>query len=1034
MEIDDGVWIRFRANVDDIQQKMASLPGVIQGAANQLSSAFNLEKLSIGAIALGSSLTQALSVPIANIKEQSLTAFAGFEASMARVQAMTGETKNSLQGLNAQALELGSTTQFSATKIATAMGDLASAGLNTKEILAAIPGVLDFAAAGQMKLADAAKVSTQVMHEFGMAAGDMGKIADVIAYAASKSSAEVSDMGVAFQYFGPIAKIAGISMQQTAAAFEILADAGVRGSKAGTAMRQMIANLENPSNKAAEAMQRLGISVKDAEGHLLPLDQLLERLRPLTEHTAEGFQIFGKRFSEVVSLLEKGPEKFREMTAAVEEANGASGKMAATLMQGYQGELKRFNDELDSMKVKIGNALAPAAEAMLKNFGEPVVKMVGNLADGFTKLPLPIQQVGLAFTTMAQYAGPAIVMLGQLGLAWPLITQGASLAASTLAGLVPSIATLGSVAAGAAAAFAGWKLGEWLYTNIGFVKAFGDALGGLILKIPGVEYAINRLNGVTAAQSSFASSVAMLEAKLKAQGVVIDRAGLSMEEYAAKLRRAAIEHAPVVTGTERVTAALKSQPPAIEETARAYQKQAASAQASMQASMAAAQKQIADAQAHAAAIQLAQQRGEALKRTLESISVAHLKADTEAWAASIRGLDADFERLNAVIMASGDHTAEFGDAAALVAATLDQASESATQIPPPITAAATETQRFAKETSGLSRMWDDAIRGLARGIGDVIVNGKSAGDVFLQLGKNMLSAFADQTLHAGIKALIGNLFSIQGEATKATASVKGLGDVMSKVFGSGGSGSGAGGGGGAAGGGSGLAGVVGAIGSMGTMISSIIGNFQNARMETTLNAIEESTRYAKSYLRDNIIPLAQQYWPRLDNTVQLIRLEGIEETLKRIADNGIGQGGFFTDMLRALQQLPPEIGQGLGEGLNALAQGLGQGLQQAFAPMVQGINDLRNIVDMKLTQQTVFLQAIALATTTLYNVMAKPGWVATGQSGSSGNQLPTSFSTGSGSPGSQTQYNVIVNSNGSNPYTFGQNVVQGINSQLAVRI
>lgn len=1029
MDIDDGVWIKFRGDVSDIQQKMAALPSVIQGAASQLSNAFNLEKLSIGAISLGSSLTQAISVPIANIKDQSLTAFAGFEASMARVQAMSGETKAALQGLNDQALQLGSTTQFSATKIATAMGDLASAGLNTKEILAAIPGVLDFAAAGQMKLADAAKVATQVMHEFGMSAGDMGKIADTIAYAASKSSAEVSDMGVAFQYFGPIAKIAGISMQETAAAFEILADAGVRGSKAGTAMRQMIANLENPSKKAAEAMKELGINVHDAQGKLLPLDELLGRLRPLIDNTGAGFQIFGKRFSEVVSLLEAGPEKFRDLTRSVEDANGAAGKMANTLMQGYQGELKRFNDELDSMKVKIGNALAPAAEAMLKNFGEPVVKMVGNLADGFTKLPMPIQQAGLAFTTMAQYAGPAIVMLGQLGLAWPLITQGASLAASTLGALVPSIAALGSAAAVAAVAFAGWKLGEWLYVNVPLVRQFGDALAGLVLKIPGVTAAINSLAGVGAAQKSFADSVTMLEAKLRAQGVVIDKAGLSMEEYSKKLRQAAIEHAPVVAATEQVTGAMKAQPPAIDETARAYQRQQAAAQASMQASMAAAQKQIADAQAHAAALFAAQQKGEALKRTLESIDLSRLRAETEAWRASLSGMDGDFERLNQSIMASGEHTADFTHALdGITEMSLPEFKELNTQVTELGQKNIPET---TKAVSGMSRMWDDAIRGLARGISDIILNGKNAGEVFAQLGRNILAAFVDQTIHAGIKSLISGLFGVEGAVGSLSKAFGGLGGTISSIFGGGG------GGGGVSGAMSGLAGgvtgIIGAIGSMGSMISGIIGNFQNARMETTLNAIEESTRYVKSYLRDNIIPMAQQYWPRLDNTVQLIRLEGIENTLNKIAESGVGQGNFMVDMVRALQSLPPELGQGLGQGLTAMSQSIGQALSQTFTPMVNAIYDLRAVFEAKLNQLIVFAQATALATTTLYNVMAKPGWVMTGGSGSGGNQLPTSFNTG-GSSGGQNVFNINVGGQTTDAYRMGQQIVQGMNSQLGVRV
>lgn len=630
-ELGDGIWVRFKGDVSDLMSKVNALPQQIAGPLSQISdnvskiaSGFNLTALSAGAISLGASLTENLSLPIQRIKDESLNAFAGFEASMNRVQAMSGETKASLEGLKQQAMDLGSTTQFSSSKIAEAMGDLASAGLNVKEIYQAMPGVLDFAAAGQMKLADASKVATQIMHEFGMGASDMGKIADTIAYAASRSSAEVSDMGVAFQYFGPIARVANISLQQTAAAFEILADAGVKGSKAGTAMREMVSRLENPSTKAAEAMERLGISVKDAQGSLLPLDQLIGNLAPLLTNTGDGFQIFGRRFSEVLALLQAGPDKFRAMTAAAEQADNASRKMASTLMQGYTGELKKFNDELDTMKVRIGEAFAPAATAALKNIGEPLVKMVSDLAGEFGKLPIPVQQAGLALAGIAQGAGPAIAMLGQLGLALPLLQQGwaalagaaGSLASALTANLVPALTLLGNAAVIAAAAFAAWKLGQWLYENVGWIKTFGDALSGLIEKIPLLngftawatgQTAANRQ--VEAANQSLAASVDMLEKKLAAKGVTVDRAGLSLEQYSAKLRQAAVEYRPVNEETTKAEAGTR-------KVAGAYDETAAKATAAAKAVADHARAASAAAMEQANALARAQQAAAALQQTI----------------------------------------------------------------------------------------------------------------------------------------------------------------------------------------------------------------------------------------------------------------------------------------------------------------------------------------------------------------------------------------------------------------------------------
>jgi hypothetical protein len=233
---------------------------------------------------------------------------------------------------------------------------------------------------------------------------------------------------------------------------------------------------------------------------------------------------------------------------------------------------------------------------------------------------------------------------------------------------------------------------------------------------------------------------------------------------------------------------------------------------------------------------------------------------------------------------------------------------------------------------------------------------------------------------------------------------------------------------------SGITGVLGAIGSIGGMISGIVGNFQNARQETTLNAIEESTRYMKSYLRDNLVPDAQRWWPYLNNTVQLMRLEGIENAIVKLADSGMG-GGAFVEMVRALQQLPPEIGDGIGSGLASIAQAMNVQAAQAFAPMANALMDIRNILEARLTQLITFVQSIAQATSNTYQVLAKPGWIAAGDNmrSSGGSTIPT-FTSGGGNNGGSTTFNVVVNSNGTNPYTFGQSVVQGINSQLGVRV
>lgn len=1173
MEIDDGVWIRFKADTSQLLGEISKISPMLRDMGENLKEA-------------GTKLSAAITVPMTAIAGLGLTAFAGFEQSMNRVQAMTGAARENLKGLSDQALELGSATQFSSSKIATAMGDLASAGLTVEQIYQGIPGVLDFAAAGQIHLADAAKTATNIMHEFGMQASDMGKIADTLAFAASKSSGEVKDFGVAFQYFGPIAKVANISLAETAAAFELLANAGVRGSKAGTAMRQMISALENPSKQAADAMERLGIEVTNADGKLLPLSELIRNLRPLLEDTGAGFQIFGRRFSDVLSIIQAGPTKFEELASAAEHAEGAAGKMASTLMQGFSGEWKRFIDELDTMRVKIGAALAPVAEQVLRNFGEPIIRVIGTLADLFAKLPMPIQQFSLAITGLVAVAGPTLYVLGtlteaaaRLGTAWPLILKGAgeipavmsglrgaftgaaeavavfvgSLNASSLGsglvnsfrqlqtagelmivglkdtfaslpalvmaqmaflrlrvveglgetklaisgwatglpamiesafasmmsvittafssvvafiqniswtGLVAGLSSAGEAvvgfgvvlagvavpAAAAIAAIAGiGAVGYVIYKDWAYVKPVLAAIWSDLQKAATVTFAatatfINDIFGtklttsIAAAWKQFlgvlrdelaqdaqhlqllaqalhmtdtANALGKLQAQWQGMGAAMDRVASQAQNM---MRAQADAAGGLVRSTSAATTSIKQQGDAATTLTNAITRATA-------ASAAAAQ----EAQAHAAALLAAQQRGEALKRTLDNIDVSRLRAETEAWRASLDGLDVQFHALDESIRASGEHTADFSHA-------LDGITEVSVpgfkELDSTVEQLGTVTiPKTTQSVSGLSRMWDDAIRGLERGISDIIINGKSASDVFLKLGRDILAAFIDQTVHAGIKALIGGLFDVEGSVGKLSKAFSGLGDTMSKVLG---------GGGGAAGSAAGsiaggITGIVGAIGSIGGMISGIIGNFQNARMETTLNAIEESTRYMKSYLRDNIIPDEQRYWPRLDNLAQLLRLEGIENAIVKLSESGLGQSNFMVEMIQALQQLPPEVGQGIGQGMTAIAQAMTSQATQAFQPMINALDDIRNGIDAFRQQAIAFLQPMAQAMIATYSVLAKPGWVGTSQ------QQITGGPSGGPNSGSNT-FNVIVNSNGNNPYTYGQNVIQGINSQLAVRI
>jgi TP901 family phage tail tape measure protein len=1065
----------------------------VSGIGDQIAGAFNLQKLAFGAVELGAALTTNISIPLTRIRDESLTAFSGFEASMNRVQAMSGSSKEGLKQLEAQALALGSTTQFSAAKIATAMGDLASAGLSVTDIYKAVPDVLNFAAAGQMKLADAAKVATQIMHQYGMEAGDMGKIADVVAHAAAKSSAEVSDMGVAFTYFGTIAKQANISLAETAAAFEILADAGTRGSKAGTAMTAMIARLENPSKQARAALEELGISINDLDGKLLPLDQLIENLQPLLEHTGDGFKIFGKRFTEVVALIDGGAEKFRELTKAAEETSGAAGEMAKTLMQGYTGELKKFTDELDSMKVKIGESLAPAATAMLKNFGEPIVKMVGDVADGFRGLPLPVQEAGLAFIGIAQWAGPAITILGQLALAWPLISAGAATVAGAFAGLAP-------VALAAAAAFGAFKLGEWVLE----AKPVQDAIGYIVEKLKDLNGWLEKSFGsggpggdirMALQAKSWAQLESQVESLTKAEQDMIAAQDSAWDPLAGKIQKAGAalvgfnlatgEYIPHMAAARNAT---EAQVPALAAAAAAYERQQKAAVASAQASQQAGVAQAAAIAAAAAAAAALSQAIAGADREVQSVlskvpqiasemfatlgkvpaaistgfsgvdaviakavaqiktiegevsklrdqfksdmpvaisgmiaellgaekSIERLVARTQAWAAAVNGLDADFAAVDAAIMASGDHTVDLSAAAEVVATTLAEAAANAEDLAPPITKAAgacgvlgTNVGSTTKQMGEFGRLADGAIRDVSKGLADLILNGGKAGDVFFSLGKKLVAAFLDKAITTGIKAIIGELDGATESAGKFVKAVTGIG------------GGGTGAGGAASGIAGGIGGAVNVISGVVGAISGVIGNFQMHNIASDTGKIEVNTRSCLNQLI-SLQNSANKWWPYAENTVQLIRLEGIERGINALVEGGGGGGKMAESLGRVLVPPLAQIGADVLQLGQALAVALNGFMLDFTSPIYNSLQTLIMEVGAFRLQAVTFLQAIASATIASASALNKPG------SGTNYNVQAPNASNRSGNT-----FNVIVQGNSSNAYQQGQMAIQGINSQLS---
>lgn len=361
----------------------------------------------------GSTLTKAVTLPIVGIGAASLAASTDFEAQMSKVKAISGAVGDEFQGLRDQAIKLGADTNFSASEAANGMENLASAGFKTSEIMAAMPGMLDLAAAGDVKIADAADIASSSLRGFGMEAQDVTHVSDVLAKLAGDTNAGIMDTGEAMKYVAPVAHSLGVSFEDTSAAIGLLSNAGIKGSQAGTTLRASMVNLAKPTKEAKKVMAELGMEFFDSEGKMKPFTEVVQILKDKTadltqEQKASAFAVlFGKEaMSGMLAIADAGPEKFNELTTTLKSCDGASKEMAATMQDNLKGSIEAMKGSIETAAIKIGDVLAP----MIKEAS----KWLADLVNWFSALPKETQETIVKFALVAAAVGPLLIILAKL--------------------------------------------------------------------------------------------------------------------------------------------------------------------------------------------------------------------------------------------------------------------------------------------------------------------------------------------------------------------------------------------------------------------------------------------------------------------------------------------------------------------------------------------------------------------------------------------------------------------------------------------
>lgn len=283
-----------------------------------------------------------------------------FEAQMSRVKAISGATGEEFAKLKEQAKQLGADTAFSATEAAEGMENLASAGFSTSEIIAAMPGMLDLAASSGEDLASSADIAASTLRGFGLEASSAGHVADVLAKNAAATNAAVADTGEAMKYVAPVAKSMGIEFEETAAAIGIMADAGIKGSQAGTTLRGALSRIAKPTKAMQETMDSLGLSFYDSNGKMKSLADITEMLETkmsgLTDEQKNQalITLFGQEsLSGMMALMDRGSGEVRKLTDEYKNCDGSAKDMAKTMQDNLSGAVEEFGGSVESLGIEI---------------------------------------------------------------------------------------------------------------------------------------------------------------------------------------------------------------------------------------------------------------------------------------------------------------------------------------------------------------------------------------------------------------------------------------------------------------------------------------------------------------------------------------------------------------------------------------------------------------------------------------------------------------------------------------------------------
>ncbi len=405
---------------------------------------------------------------------------ADFDAAMSKVAAVSGATGDDLESLRAKAREMGSQTKFSASEAAEAMNYMAMAGWKTEDMLSGIEGVMNLAAASGEDLATTSDIVTDALTAFGLTAADSAHFADVLAAASSNANTNVSMLGETFKYAAPVAGSLGFSVEDTAEAIGLMANAGIKSTQAGTSLRSIMTALAGEVKFCGEALGEVEIQTTNADGSMRELSDILADCRVAFSGLSESEQasaaqaLVGKNaMSGFLALMNAAPADIDKLSSAISNCDGTSLSMAETMQDNLAGQLTILKSQLEELAISFSDILMPAIRS--------IVSHIQGLVDKLNQLDPQTKETIVKIALVAAALGPLLIVIGKtisgIGSVLSLVSKAPAAIGAVKGGITAftgalgvSMGTILAVVAAIAALVAAfmhlWKTNEGFKNNI----------------------------------------------------------------------------------------------------------------------------------------------------------------------------------------------------------------------------------------------------------------------------------------------------------------------------------------------------------------------------------------------------------------------------------------------------------------------------------------------------------------------------------------------------------------------------------------